>query len=418
MRRIVTVLAVLLGTASMTSAQPASAGQPPEFPGPPGQALFDDPPLLMRGVELAADRFGIGAPPKPPGEGFFATSGRTVSGAGWLSGGGGYRRFVFSERAYVEGSAGLSMRLYKVAQAKFEWPRVGGRSLTLGSQALWHDLTQVEYFGTGPDTVEAMRSQYRISYVDIIGYTTMRPTEHLSINAKGGTLRGIDIGGGTGPFRQDLPETRAVFPDEPALSTDAAPRFRHAAVDVIADHRDQPGYPSRGGLYRAGWSGFWGPSDGILGFQRAEVEGTQFVPLGWLSVALHGWGVFTDTSEGRYVPFYMMPTLGGHALRGYHAYRFSDRNLLLTSIEPRIHVTPLIDAAVFFDAGNVAPTAGDLNLDHRNWGVGVRLHTATSTLARLDVARSHEGWRFIFSTTDALRLSRLTRPAPQVPFSP
>lgn len=408
---------MLVGTVSMASAQSAVVSQSSADAAAP-QAWLDDPSLLVRGIELAADRFGIGAPPKPPGEGFFATSGQTVSGAGWLSGGGGYRQFVFGDRAYLEGAAGLSMRLYKVAQAKFEWPRVGGRAVTLGSQTLWHDLTQVEYFGTGPDTVESMRSQYRVRYVDVIGYATMQPTGYLTINAKGGALRGIDIGGGAGPFRHDLPDTRAVFPDEPALRPDVEPQFRHAAIDIIADHRDQPGYPIRGGLYRASWSEFWGPSDGILGFRRAEVEGVQFVPLGWLSIALHGWGVLTDTSDDRHVPFYMMATLGGHALRGYHTYRFSGRNLLYTSVEPRLHVTSHIDAAFFIDAGNVAAAAGDLNLDHRNWGVGLRLHTTTSTLARLDVARSHEGWRFIFSTTDAFRLSRLTRRAPQVPFNP
>jgi outer membrane protein assembly factor BamA len=421
MKRIIGACALLLGAATAAGAQSAPASQRTEVIAPPlSRALFEDPPILSRTLEWASERFGLesGGGSKRPG--FFPTSGKTVPGAGWIAGGGGYRTYVLGSRAYVEASAGASMRLYKTGQAKFEWPRVNDRGLTLGSQVLWRDLTQVSYFGTGPETLDTMRSEYRVRYLDAIGYVSAQASEIVSVIATVGVLRGLHLDSATGPFRRDLPDARVLFPDEPAFRSDAIPRFRHAGIDVVADARDHPGYPSRGGLYRAAWTSFWGPADGILGFHRLETEGVQFVPLAgdWWSLAVQGWGVFTDTSEGRYIPFYMMPTLGGHALRGYHAYRFSDKNLLLTSIESRVRLTPHLDGALFYDAGSVAAAARDLDLDRRNWGVGIRLHTRTSTLARLDIARGDEGWRILFNMSDPFRMSRVTRRAPQLPYSP
>lgn len=420
MRRMSLSCGVLAATVSIAAAQDATPARPVDTPAPRSGGLFSDPPLLEKGLELAGDRFGLGRPPGPPRPGLFVTSGQTVAGAGWLAGGAGYRIFVLGDRALVEASAGGSMRLYKTAQVTFEWPSVGGGPLTVGTRVLWRDLTQVHYFGTGRETLESMLSQYRVRYFDTIGYATAQAGRFVSVTATAGLLRSARVQSATGWFREDLPDTRTLFPGEPAFRPEAIPRFRHAGLSVVGDTRDQPGYPSRGGLYRAAWSGFWGPSGGILSFQRIETEAVQFVPLAgeWWSAAVHGWGVFTDTDDGQFVPFYMMATLGGHAHRGYNSYRFSDRNLLLATIESRLRLTSHIDGALFVDAGNVAATARDLDLARRSWGAGVRLHTATSTLARLDVARADEGWRVVFSMSDPFRLSRVTRRAPQMPFNP
>jgi hypothetical protein len=49
-------------------------------------------------------------------------------------------------------------------------------------------------------------------------------------------------------------------------------------------------------------------------------------------------------------------------------------------------------------------------------GTGIRLHTGTTTFARLDVAYGSEGWGLVFRTSDPLRLARLTRRVAAVPF--
>src|SRR5207253_126490 len=80
-----------------------------------------------------------------------------------------------------------------------------------------------------------------------------------------------------------------------------------------------------GGLYRAAVAQYSDRDYGQFSFRRYEVEGLRFVALkgdAWI-VALHGWGVFSQTTGGNEVPFYMAPSLGGNnTLRGYRDYRF------------------------------------------------------------------------------------------------
>jgi outer membrane protein assembly factor BamA len=96
----------------------------------------------------------------------------------------------------------------------------------------------------------------------------------------------------------------------------------------------------------------------------------------------------------------MMPDLGGsHTLRGYPAWRFRDRNRMLLTGEYRWTAGPLVDMALFVDAGKVAPRARDLNLRDlkATYGVGMSLHTPVSTLTRIEVARTGEGTSLVLS---------------------
>jgi outer membrane protein assembly factor BamA len=129
--------------------------------------------------------------------------------------------------------------------------------------------------------------------------------------------------------------------------------------------------------------------------------------------------VFSDSSAGNAVPFYLLPSLGGqNTLRGYDNYRFHDRNMLVASAESRWALTSHVDAAVFFDAGNVAARARDLNLDKTSYGAGIRVHTRTATLGRLDFGHSREGWRVWFKLDDPFRLHRRSQLEEIVPFVP
>jgi hypothetical protein len=77
-----------------------------------------------------------------------------------------------------------------------------------------------------------------------------------------------------------------------------------------------------------------------------------------------------------------------------------------------------VDAVAFVDAGNVAARVGDLNVDKRSYGAGLRFHSRRQTFARFDVARGTDGWRVVFRLHDPLNLSRLSRRTAAVPFVP
>ena len=87
--------------------------------------------------------------------------------------------------------------------------------------------------------------------------------------------------------------------------------------------------------------------------------------------------------------------------------------LLVTS-----RIRTVLDLAAFVDAGSVADRAGDLDLDQRAYGGGLRFHTRRTTFAVVDVAHGTEGWRYIFRLKDPLSLSRLTKKNTLVPFAP
>jgi len=136
-------------------------------------------------------------------------------------------------------------------------------------------------------------------------------------------------------------------------------------------------------------------------------------------LALHGWVATSQTEPGQIVPFYLEPSIGGqNSLRSFSDFRFHDRNLALLNVEARVALFTHLDAAVFVDAGNVAPRFDDLNLDKRSYGVGARFHTRRETFARVDVARGVEGWRLVFRMTEPLNSSRYSRRTADAPFVP
>ena len=136
-------------------------------------------------------------------------------------------------------------------------------------------------------------------------------------------------------------------------------------------------------------------------------------------VAVRGWLVASDAEPGNTVPFYLQPSLGGgNSLRSFSDYRFHDRHMLLANAELRVALLTHMDVVGFVDAGNVAARLGDLDLDQRSYGAGVRFHTRRDTFLRLDVANGREGWRTTFTLSEPLSLSRHSRRYAPAPFVP
>ena len=58
-----------------------------------------------------------------------------------------------------------------MAQARVELPTLAHSRVTIGSQLRWQDLMQVNYFGEGPGSLDADRSQYRLQSMNV-GYVS------------------------------------------------------------------------------------------------------------------------------------------------------------------------------------------------------------------------------------------------------
>lgn len=416
---MLTVCLPLFGAVAQTAAQQANQSDlPPGWVTPAG--LVPEPGILRKLVN-ASD--GLVKADDDSNDGPYAELGNMITGAGWISAGPGYRQHLLNGQVLVDASAAVSWRLYKVARARFELPRLARQRLSVGVQGRYQDLLQVNYFGLGGQSPESDRSGYRLNNVDILGYATVRATNWVSVGGRFGWIDKPQVSTMTGR-RATFPNTLDRFSETSAPGIGAQPEFLYGDVSVVADLRDRPGHPTSGGLYRATAASYSDRQLDAYTFRRYEVEASQFVPLfgGRWVLALHSWEVFSDASSGNLVPFYLTPSLGGHnTLRGYRDYRFHDNNMQSFNAESRWALFTHVDTAVFVDAGKVAPRAGDLDFKHlrTSYGAGLRVHNASSTLARLDVAHGTEGWRLFFKLSDPFKRSTSSAGRPAVvPFVP
>jgi len=411
-----TVVASLLGVVALASASSAQTLPPkPTTEPPPG--LLGEPAVLQKSVALAGR--WLGDAPVSQRDGFYPELGNFIPGAGWISAGPGYRQRFWDGHGLVDGSAAISWRAFKMAQARFEVSNLAGGHLHVGGMGRWQDFTQMNYFGIGSASSEDAHSQYRIKDTDVVGYALLNANRWLTVGGTFGRLQNVRLSSPSGPFRTDYADARIAFSADPGM--DVQPNYLHGGVSVSADTRDSASRPTNGGLYRAAAAAYSDRDGGRYSFRRYEVEGEQFVPIvgsRWI-LAGRGWAAFSETSSGHDVPFYMAPSLGGmNTLRGYDNYRFHDRNLLLASAESRWALLRDVDVAAFFDAGNVAARRDDLNLHKTSWGGGVRLHSVRSMLLRADIAHSREGLQVFVSMSDSFRLHRHDRVTADVPFVP
>ncbi|MGE0448739.1 MAG: BamA/TamA family outer membrane protein [Vicinamibacterales bacterium] len=415
------LLAILHGTA-FAQTQPATGQNAPAAVSSQSNALLPEPGFLERAVTSSQRTLHLTAGESSEVKnGFYPELSNMPTGSGWISLGPGYRRWLANDRVLIDGSAAISWRAYKMAQARVELPRLAHSRVVAGSQVRWQDLTQMTFFGEGADSTESTRSEYRLKSTNVVGYATVRPTQWLSIGSRIGWLSSPSVLPPAGTFKRGNPDVRDVFPTDIVYTTPEQPSFVHGDLSITADTRDHRSHPTNGGLYRAAWGSYADRNGGAFSFRRSEVEGAQFVPVAGARVvfALHGWLVASGTDANGVVPFYLMPSLGGNnTIRAYSDFRFHDRNMLVVNAEARVAVYRHLDAALFVDAGNVASRVGDLNLDKRAYGVGLRLHTEQSTFTRLDVAHGDEGWRFVFRLSEPLHLSRLSRRMAALPFVP
>ncbi len=291
-------------------------------------------------------------------------------------------RARFADTGALNARATWSVRNYKTAEATLTMPSVARGRVAFDVHGSWVDAPRVAHFGVGSGTLRENRNdfQYRSTTVGVTG--TVKAGKKTSF---GGSLDATRLQAGS---------VTEATPGTPAGVSE--PTYRRSALRAQFDSRTSPTYSRRGSLARIEWADFRQTNAGTHSFRRLDAEVQQFVPLmreNWV-LAFRALATTTDTEAGQDVPFYLMPDLGGSSmLRGFSAWRFRDRNRMLLSGEYRWTAGPLVDMAIFVDAGKVAARRADL--DFRNLevshGIGFRVHTPSATVTRVELARSREG---------------------------
>ena len=312
-----------------------------------------------------------------PKFGSLATGSGFALGVGYLN-----RRLVEREGALNIWGA-VSLKKYWAVQGSFDMPSLAGGWLRLGTYARHQNYPQVDFFGVGPDSDRDDHTAFKIVNSMGGGRVGVKPDPKLT------------IGGGLEYFRHDLapgrnravPSIEQRFNEETAAGLGLARNFLRPYLTLEYDYR-QPRNARKGGWYRLEASRFGDPTDEFT-FKRVDVDLRQYASV--LAerrvLAVRLFASTSDPAPGARVPFYLMPTLGGHdSLRGFRDYRFRGPHAILTQAEYRFEIWSGLDAALFYDAGKVTLQRSDLNfkdLEH-DYGFGFRFNTDNGTILRID----------------------------------
>jgi hypothetical protein len=288
-----------------------------------------------------------------------------------------------------------SIKNYKLLQVSAQSPSFSADRILFRARARWQDAPRVPLYPLGSDPTE-FRTDYAETKTEVSGEAVLKPVRFVRLGGGVG-LEWFD----TGFSHKENPVGLPLFSSLPGSGAD--PRYVHSHGSAAFDLRDSEGYTRRGSLLSATYHDYRANANGALSFARIDGAAEQYVPIlhgNWV-IFLGLWASTTTTAAGREVPFFLMPDLGGHDLRGFKDYRFRDRHSINWTAEYRWYAQEFLDAAIFYDAGKTVSTRDALDFKglHASVGAGVRLHTPLSTLVRLEGARSREGFRFLIGFT-------------------
>jgi hypothetical protein len=343
-------------------------------------------------TQLEEGKWFVGVP-----RGWYPIVGSIYPGGG-LAPGAGYRHHIGYD-SYIDASAMYSIAGYKRFAIAASTPDHANGRLDFSGLVSWIDATQIPFYGLGPDSDHDDRTSFRINRTRAEGAAALRLVDWLQLKLDGGWDKYKQKAG-----RGRFPSIETVFSPDSAPLLGEDPLYLRGEVSATISWVQSQAYSRRGGLYRLAYEEF-NPLNGegngdTFGFVRAEV--VQHLPIlreTWV-ISLRG-RTESIVRESDEVPYFLMPYLGsGSTLRGFGTGRFRDRHTLLLTGELRwIPNRAALDMALFFDAGDVARRRGELTLDDlkTDYGIGVRFHTPTATVLRVELARSVEGWRAVFA---------------------
>ena len=328
--------------------------------------------------------------------------GNFSGGAGFAAGVGLTRRAIGSafvdpyqaNRIDIDLLVGRSLLGYQRLSARVDVLNVASAPIDIALS--WRDdqMPQEDFYGLGQDSSQGHRVSYRHDTTDVTAAIEWKPFRRVVV---GGAVAHLapTLGRGTDP---SFPSIEATFDPSTAPGLGGLPQFIRTDATLGFDWRDSASHPRRGGNYQARASHFDGRGDDRTDFQRVDVHLQQIVPLGnrYRRLELRAQAALTGADSFARVPVIYMPYVGGpETLRAFSNTRFRDRQAVSMTAEYQWEAWWALDAAVFVDAGQVAHTVGDFALRsfETNYGFGLRLHSNSKFLARLDLAYGREGFR-------------------------
>jgi hypothetical protein len=279
------------------------------------------------------------------------------------------------------------------------------------------DMPQLDFYGIGIGSARADRTTFAARESVGGGVVSVHVAPWLTF---GGRVEEnwVTIGPGRSSRFESI-ETKFAPSDIPGMADHARyGRYEGSIAVRIPAAMGESFY--QGARYRIALARYDDQRGDQFSFSRLDLEAQQrfALPFPRHRLTLHAW-LSTDASrDGEDTPFYLQRTLGGKSfirsvhddiigsdgsdatLRAFGALRFRDRSLLLLQAEYRVPIWGLFEGTAYVDAGTVAPTRSDLDMNKlkRDVGLSVAAMREARSVARIDLAfGGGEGYRLFFT---------------------
>ena len=292
--------------------------------------------------------------------GFRLQFGGLATGQGFALGPEYLRRDFATGNLIFRGSVRASLAKAQLFELQLTLPRLANEKMFVDLYAVHRNYPRIGYFGSGPDSEEGSRTNFRLEDTVYDFTAGVKPLRGLKLGVTGGYLQ-VNTGPGTRPGIASIEE---VFTGATTPGLDTQSDFLRSGGFIQFDYRDNPGGPRSGGNYLAIFTYY---DDRILNrhsFRHLQLEAQQYISFfnGRRVIALRARSILSFTNQGQRVPFYLQPVLGGsNDLRGFRSYRFYDDNQIVVNAEYRWESFTGLDMALFFDAGKVTPKRSQIN---------------------------------------------------------
>jgi hypothetical protein len=350
------------------------------------------PNALERGLDLAENKV---APLLFYRDGLHLKFGSLATGSGFAYGAGYRHRRLFEREGALTAWAAASLKRYWAVEGRFDMPDLANGRVEIGTYARYNDYPQEVFFGLGPAARRGDETRYELRNTLAGGRVSIKPVPVVTF---GGGLEYSRPEIGPGKNRR-IPSIEGRFDETSAPGLFSALNYLRTSAFLNVDYR-QPKNARRGGWYRLEASHYAEDSDTFT-FDRIDVDLRQYASvLAERRVfAVRLYLSTSDTEPGARMPFYLMPTLGGHdSLRGFRDYRFRGPHAILTNAEYRWEIWSGLDAALFYDAGKVALRRSDLDFKGLNkaYGFGFRFNTDNGTILRIDAGFGSQDGKHLY----------------------
>lgn len=319
-------------------------------------------------------------------EGFYPKLGSLSVASGFAAGLGFRDRDLFGYRGTFDIWAAGSIQGYWATEARLRLPALARNHFLVEGWVGTRDHVADDFFGLGPDSLRSNHTNFALRSTRFGGKAGVRPAPVLLLGGEVEYVRPHARGGNS----KSLPSIEEVFTEADAPGLNERVDFLASTAFAELDYR-QPKNARQGGFYRVDFTHFDDRTLDQFTHDRATADLRQYFGFfaGRRVIALR---LFTSTStaeEGREVPFYLMPALGGNdLLRGFRDYRFRGPHAILFSAEYRWEIWSGLDGALFYDAGKVANRRSDLDFSDLEsaYGIGFRFNTDNGVVFRVDAA--------------------------------